>query len=204
MILASILMGYFIGSIPTAYLTVKARSGADLRTQGSSNIGALNVYTVTKSKWTGIFVGILDAMKGILAIITAGLLFGSSFWILSITLLAAILGHIFPVWLRFHGGRGLAAAAGGMFFIGACYTIIWCVLWYLAYIFFKNILNSNIAAILVTPILLYIIPPGWLEYLMVYTTTAADYRIFSILLSIILLFGHWQVIMNMLGSKRNV
>lgn len=201
MLLICVFGGYLVGSIPTAYLIVRLKSGTDLRTKGSSNIGALNVYNVTRSKWTGVVVGLLDAIKGLFVVLAAGQVTGGLFWIQSVALFSAIIGHNYPVWLRFHGGRGLASAAGGLFAIGIAYTIVWCLIWFISFKYLKNVLKANLIAILFAPILLLIIPSIWIGALMVRETSVSGYRIFSFIMSVILLLSHWQLLKDIVKSK---
>ena len=166
-LLISIFGGYFFGSIPTAYLIVRRRAGIDIRKNGSGNVGAFNWYDVTQSKQIGIMVGVLDGLKGFIVALAAGQLLGGSFLNQSAALCSALIGHNYPVWLRFRGGRGLAPAAGGMFAIGISYTIIWCATWFISFKSGMDILKANIAAIILTPVILLIIPSAWIETVMV-------------------------------------
>jgi glycerol-3-phosphate acyltransferase PlsY len=190
----SIFGGYLIGSIPTAYLVVRLRAGLDVRAQGSRNVGALNVYNVTQSKKTGIVVGILDGAKGFTVAFAAGQLLGGSFWIQSLALSGAIIGHNYPVWLRFHGGRGLSTAAGGSFAIGVSYTIAWCLTWFISFKIIKDILNANLVAIFLTPVIMLILPSTWIGMFMIREVSATDYRVFAFLISGILLLSHMDAV----------
>jgi acyl phosphate:glycerol-3-phosphate acyltransferase len=196
-----IFAGYFVGSIPTAYLIVRLRAGPDVRTQGSGNVGALNAYNVTQSKKTGIAVGILDGLKGLAVALAAGQFLGGSFWMQSSALSGVIIGHNYPVWLRFHGGRGLSTAAGGMFAIGISYTIVWCLTWFISSKFLNDILHMNLAAIILAPILVLMLPSAWIEALMVREVPVTDYRFFSFILSGILLLSHWDAVKTFLKIK---
>jgi len=104
-----ILFGYAIGSVPFAYLVAR-RAGIDVRVAGSGNVGAANVLRTTGTP-LGVMVMSLDIAKGAAAVLFAHLGSGT---IASMTAAgaAAIVGHIYPVWLRFHGGKGVAVAAG--------------------------------------------------------------------------------------------
>ena len=204
MLFISILAGYFVGSIPTAYLIVRLKAGIDVRKTGSGNVGAYNAYDVTKSKISGIIIGILDGAKGLIAVITAGQFLGGSFWIQSAVLFSAIIGHNYPVWLMFRGGRGLATAAGGSLAIGVCYTIVWCVTWFISYRSIRDILKSNLLAILITPVILLILPSVWIEALMVGKISATDYRIFSFIMSGMLMISHWQTLKEIILYKHSV
>jgi glycerol-3-phosphate acyltransferase PlsY len=200
-LLIGIIGGYLIGSIPTAYLVVHLRTGIDIRGAGSGNVGALNSYDVTRSKWTGIIVGVLDGIKGFTVAITAGQILGGSFLIQAFAFCAALIGHNYPLWLKFKGGRGLAPAAGGLCAIGISYTIVWCISWFALFKVNGNILRSNVMAILLTPVLLLVIPSALIESVMVRGISATDYRIFSFVVSVILLLSHWRSMKEILLDK---
>lgn len=101
---------YCIGSIPTGLLLAKAFGGVDIRTQGSGNIGATNVYR-TLGRKVGILTLVGDCLKGLLPVLAARSLHLPGEWIALIGI-AAFFGHIFPVFLRFKGGKGVATALG--------------------------------------------------------------------------------------------
>jgi acyl phosphate:glycerol-3-phosphate acyltransferase len=191
-VLIGIVAGYLVGSLPTAYLFVRLRAGLDVRALGSRNIGAFNAYSVTQSKKTGVLVGVVDGIKGLAIAFGAGQLLGGTFWVQSLALSGAIIGHNYPIWLRFHGGRGLATAAGGMFAIGVSYAIVWCVIWFISSKIFDDILHMNLIAIILTPFFLLLLPSALMETLMVREVYVTDYRIFSFLLSGIHLLSHWD------------
>ena len=102
-------LAYLLGSIPFGFLLVKSSQGKDIREFGSGNIGATNVFR--KSRATGVLTLLCDAGKGALAVGVASWLLGDPTW-QAIAAFAAILGHIFPVWLRFRGGKGVATGCG--------------------------------------------------------------------------------------------
>jgi len=203
-LLISIFGGYLLGSIPTAYLIVRRRAGIDIRKNGSGNVGAFNSYDVTQSKKIGIIVGVLDGVKGFVVALAAWQILGDSFWSQSAAICSALIGHNYPVWLRFRGGRGLAPAAGGMFAIGISYTIVWCAIWVIAFESLKNIWKANIVAIILAPIILLIIPSAWIETAMVRNISATDYRIFSFIMSGLHLLSHWQPLREIIQSKYSV
>lgn len=114
MIKVAFLLGtYLIGSIPFAYIIVKAVKGIDIRTVGSGNAGATNVARVL-GKWGFISVLVLDMLKGYIPIFVAYRCFGQETIVLLVTL-AAVLGHTFTIFLSFKGGKGVATAAGAFF-----------------------------------------------------------------------------------------
>ena len=104
-----ILLGYLAGSVPFAFLLARRR-GIDVRVAGSGNVGAANVLRTTGA-WRGVIVMSLDVAKGIGAVAIAHMLAGGTA-LMALTGAAAIVGHVYPVWLRFHGGKGVAVAAG--------------------------------------------------------------------------------------------
>jgi glycerol-3-phosphate acyltransferase PlsY len=119
-------MAYLLGSIPFGYLLMRIFRGQDIRLSGSGNIGATNVAR-SGAKGLGIATLALDAIKGALAVWLAAVLAGSKYNLcgdfiqnpcapalrmMSLAALFAVLGHVFPVWLRFKGGKGVATALG--------------------------------------------------------------------------------------------
>lgn len=109
-IFISAVTGYLLGSIPFGYLLVRAFRGADIRTTGSGNIGATNVART--SPLLGIITLLLDVLKGIAAVALASRIFPGSKTLALIAACGAICGHVFPVWLRFRGGKGVATGLG--------------------------------------------------------------------------------------------
>jgi len=120
-----IVVSYLLGSIPFGYLLVKIFRGQDIRLSGSGNIGATNVAR-SGAKGLGILTLVLDALKGYLAVLYAGYLAHHDLQhadialrqpdlvphMMALAALAAVTGHIFPVWLKFKGGKGVATALG--------------------------------------------------------------------------------------------
>lgn len=104
-------LAYLLGSIPFGYLLVRVFRKQDIRCQGSGNIGATNVAR-SGAKGLGIATLLLDIGKGLLAVELARHLQGGSYDLAAWAALAAVVGHIFPVWLRFQGGKGVATALG--------------------------------------------------------------------------------------------
>jgi glycerol-3-phosphate acyltransferase PlsY len=135
-----IIVAYLLGSIPFGYLIVRATQGADVRETGSGGTGATNVSR-RAGKTAGVVTLVLDALKGATAVVTAELIFGlpiwgaggntgssleafgrqvgssfqsnpEAYWWAAAAAIAVIVGHIFPVWLRFRGGKGVATGVG--------------------------------------------------------------------------------------------
>lgn len=112
----ALLLAYLIGSIPNAYLIGKLVRGIDIRQHGSGNVGATNVFRTIGKTWGSVAFG-LDVLKGFLASAFLAKYFTDQtplqFGVFQLLLgVAAILGHVFPIWLRFKGGKGVATSCG--------------------------------------------------------------------------------------------
>jgi glycerol-3-phosphate acyltransferase PlsY len=117
--LAAALGGYLLGSVPTGYLVAKGR-GVDIRSVGSGNIGATNVFRALGVA-AGVFVLLVDAVKGVVPVVAARLLWRgwdpsasalTAEWAGLVAGFCAVLGHNYTCWLRFKGGKGIATSAG--------------------------------------------------------------------------------------------
>jgi glycerol-3-phosphate acyltransferase PlsY len=105
-----VIAAYLIGSIPFGYLIVRGKIGADIRETGSGGTGATNVSR-RAGKVAGLITLMLDALKGAAAVFIAARLTHSD-WLIDASAIAVLVGHIFPVWLGFRGGKGVATGAG--------------------------------------------------------------------------------------------
>jgi len=105
-----VIVAYLIGSIPFGYLIVRRKIGADIRQTGSGGTGATNVSR-RAGKAAGILTLLLDAAKGSVAVLIAKAVAGDD-WVIAAAAIAALVGHIFPVWLGFRGGKGVATGVG--------------------------------------------------------------------------------------------
>ncbi len=112
--LGSILIGYLFGSIQFAYLMGRIAGGIDIREYGSGNAGASNITSALGIKW-GVVVGGLDILKGTLAVLAVKWVYPGEIELAFLAGLMAVVGHIFPFYLRFRGGKGVAALVGVMF-----------------------------------------------------------------------------------------
>lgn len=110
LLILSIIFGYFCGSCPTGFLVARIIKNVDIRTIGSGNIGATNVGRLMGKKWA-IAVAVFDMLKGGIAVFILSI-FTTSPTILASTGIAAVLGHNFPIWLKFKGGKGVATTFG--------------------------------------------------------------------------------------------
>jgi glycerol-3-phosphate acyltransferase PlsY len=182
--LFSILIGIFLGSIPTGFIFLKFFKKIDITTSGSGNVGAMNSYKVSKSKSIAFLVLLIDLLKGFLTVWLIKILFGDLFLLKSVGLIAAVMSHCFSFWIGFKGGRGLATTAGGAILISVPILLLWILLWLIAFAFRRNIHFSNFSASLLTAILSFTNA----EVLNKYTVPPASSNIeLSILISLLLL-----------------
>jgi len=136
-----VITAYLLGSIPTGLLLAKA-VGVDIRSSGSGNIGATNVYR-TLGRGVGVLTLLGDSLKGVIPVVVAGHLGMSDSWIAAVGL-AAFLGHIYTVFLGFKGGKGVATALGVFLAVspaavGAVLLIFVAVVWKWRYISLASI-----------------------------------------------------------------
>ncbi len=155
--LAVIVIAYLLGSIPFAYLAGRTR-GIDIRTVGSKNVGASNVFREL-GKGIGVTVMALDVAKGLVAVLIANAETASP-WPL-VAAAAAILGHVFPVWLRFKGGKGVAVAGGAMIGLVPLPALIVVILWAIVVGVTRYVSVGSIVAAAVFPFLVLGIGAPW-------------------------------------------
>ena len=203
-VLVNFVGGYLFGSIPFAYLLTRGVAEIDIRKAGSGNVGGYNAYIVTQSKWTGLLAGVLDCLKGLIAVQASLWLHPDSYLSQCVALLGALAGHNYSIWIGFKGGRGLATAAGGMLLLGLSYGVIWCVAWFIAKTLKRDILTSNLVAILVTPPILWILPWSVVKALIVVQVESGTFLFFSCILSAVLLLSHVDAVRDVWkGTKIN-
>lgn len=143
-----VLLGYLAGSVPFAFLLAR-RAGIDVRVAGSGNVGAANVLRTTGT-WRGVVVMALDVAKGAAAVLIVHLAAGGAS-LAALTGAAAIVGHIYPVWLRFHGGKGVAVAAGVFSMLAPVATGVAAALFLLTVWTTRYVSLGSIAATLALP-----------------------------------------------------
>ena len=147
------LVSYLMGSIPFGYLLVKSTEGKDIRAFGSGNIGATNVFR--KSRLGGILTLVLDAGKGYLAVLMAGWLGGGIEWQAAAAVFA-IIGHIFTIWLRFKGGKGVAAGLGAYLALSPLALVTTLGLFVLILLLTRYISAASIGAMALFPLWAYL------------------------------------------------
>ena len=150
-----LIVSYLIGSISSAVIICKALGLPDPRTQGSKNPGATNVLRVGGKKIAA-FVLIFDGLKGAVPVFI-GDYYGFGLIVLTLTALCAFLGHIFPVFFRFRGGKGVATYLGGLIAINFLAGLIFSVIWLLVAKVLKTSSLASIIATALSPIYFYFI-----------------------------------------------
>ena len=143
---------YLMGSIPFGFLLTKLILKKDIREIGSGNIGATNVLR-TGNRYIGYITLILDIAKAIIPVIYIKI---TNLDYIFITSLCVFLGHVFPIWLKFKGGKGVATYLGILFSLNLIYGLIFISVWLITFLFSKFSSLSSILATLSIPIYLII------------------------------------------------
>ena len=193
-----VVLAYLLGSIPTSIWVSKSVFGFDIREFGSGNPGATNTFRVLGSKW-GAFVMIVDITKGVIATSLYILipfylqneLARTNFMI--VLGLAAVLGHIFPIWADFKGGKGVATILGMALAIQPIVALI-CILVFLITLFTTRFvsLSSMLASIVFMILILFI-----------FNEKETSYRIFAIIVALMVVVTHQKNIGRLLNGKEN-
>jgi acyl phosphate:glycerol-3-phosphate acyltransferase len=147
---------YLLGSIPFGLLLSRLFGGGDVRTSGSGNIGATNVARVA-GPLAGILTLLLDAGKGAAAVWLAARFSNESATWMMIAVLAVLLGHCFPIWLKLRGGKGVATAAGAFLVLCPPALLGSLILFLLVAFFWRYISLASISAAASMPLLVYLL-----------------------------------------------
>jgi glycerol-3-phosphate acyltransferase PlsY len=149
---AAFLFGYLCGSIPFGILLTRLTGGPDLRTIGSGNIGATNVLRTGRR---GVAAATLagDILKGTVAVLAAGYWLGHDY--AAVAAVGAFLGHLFPVWLRFRGGKGVATYIGVLLGLAWPAALVFCAVWLAVAALFRYSSLAALAASAATPVFLW-------------------------------------------------
>jgi len=146
-------ISYLMGSIPFGLLLTKILLNKDIREIGSGNIGATNVLR-SGNKAIGYTTLILDIAKAVIPVIFVKIYLPESIYIAS---LCAFLGHVFPIWLKFKGGKGVATYVGILFAINIYFGLIFVITWFIVFGLSKYSSLSSLVASISTPIYLIIL-----------------------------------------------
>jgi glycerol-3-phosphate acyltransferase PlsY len=193
-----ILTAYFIGSIPTAVWVSKYFFDIDIRDYGSGNAGATNTFRVLGKKW-GAFVMIVDMLKAIVAVKLVFFLpdaFDNSLYLINMQLglgLAAVLGHIFPIWAEFRGGKGVASLFGMVLGIQPNVALC-CVGVFILVLFLTRWVSlSSILASVAFPVFI----------LVIFNEPEHLYRVFAIVVALMVLLTHQKNIGRIIKGSEN-
>lgn len=184
--IAVVSIGYLLGSIPFGLLLTRAAGKGDLRQIGSGNIGATNVLRTGDKKLAALTL-LGDALKGTLAVLI-GAQFGLAAGLLAG--FAAFIGHLFPVWLGFRGGKGVATYIGVLLGVWWPSALIFCLVWLLTAFVTRYSSLSAIAAAFVTPAALPLLDAGW-------------EAILALAMTVLLLLRHEQNIRRLIKGEES-
>lgn len=188
--LLSCISAYLIGSIPFGMLIAR-KQGIDIRTVGSGNIGATNIARNLGWK-TGALVGVLDFTKSFVPALVARTLFARTGLVLLVSLMP-VLGHLFPIWLQFKGGKGVATIFGilGAYF-GLLYFLGFLAIWLFAVKKIRLMSLVNLAAALLFPLAFWLKFEAWI------------FVLFGLLLCSIIWISHRANIKRLLAGEENL
>jgi acyl-phosphate glycerol 3-phosphate acyltransferase len=161
----------------------------------------LNAYEVTGRRVLGIVVLVVDVLKGAIAVLLTSFVWGSTSDAISASLIGIVVGHCFPVWLMFKGGRGLAAAAGAMLVVSWIFVVMWLVCWVVGYFFSKNVHIGNIVAIVASALLAYIVPKEIILKFTIAAFSAAQILVVYSAMSAVLLIRHIGPLRDLITSR---
>ena len=179
------LISYLFGSIPFGYLFTKILLKKDIRNVGSGNIGATNVLR-TGNKSLGYLTLILDIAKAVVPVIYIKFNYPD---LVYISALCAFLGHLFPIWLKFKGGKGVATFVGILISINIYYALIFGTVWILTFLISKYSSLSSLFASISIPIYLLIIDKGNI--------------IFFIIMFVLIFYTHRENIKRLINKEES-
>lgn len=196
MIFVAIFISYLLGSIPTGFLVAKAK-GVDIRTQGSGNTGATNVFRVLGKK-PGIFVFICDALKGFVAVWLCWHYFANGHLSPALTGIlggiASILGHNFPLWLKFKGGKGVATSLGVVIGLVPLAAGAAFIVWAIAFFVSRYVSLASLLAAIAVPATVAIDPA---------TRSKMPLLIFAIIAALLVVVRHKTNIQRLIAGTEN-
>jgi glycerol-3-phosphate acyltransferase PlsY len=198
-----ILGAYMLGSIPWGFIIGRIY-GVDVRTVGSKNIGATNV-TRTVGKIPGKICFVLDFLKGALPVIAAQYVFRNAStvpmeYVVIAALFATVLGHMFPVFLKFKGGKGVSTAAGAVMALTPYALLAALLVWVVVFLASRYVSLASIAAAAVLPIV------AWVFYLVDFGNQLArspEVLIFLTIVSLLAILRHHANIVRLLNGTEN-
>ena len=149
-----VVVAYLMGSIPFGYLIVRGKGAGDIRQTGSGGTGATNVSR-RAGKAAGVLTLLLDAAKGCVAVVIAKAVSGDD-WVIAAAAIAVLVGHIFPVWLGFRGGKGVATGVG-IFLVLAPIPLLCAGVVFVAIVLLTRYVSlGSITAAILIPVLVWV------------------------------------------------
>jgi len=196
--LLMVVPSYLIGSIPWGYLFARAK-GIDIRQQGSGNIGAANVHRVMGKNW-GYVVFLCDFLKGLLSV-KLGSLIAAYFQVNPvlgsvIAGIACVLGHDYPIWLRFKGGKGIATLAGAVLALSPLAFVSFGVVWMVVFFIGRYTSLASICAAAALPI----------AVILIVANTEPDFPPlvgFSVLMAALAIWRHRSNLVRLVNGTEN-
>lgn len=146
---------YVIGSVPTAVIYMRLRHGSNILNQGSGNSGAMNVYDVTGSKADGFVVLLIDLLKGFIPMYFLMKYWTGNHYELIVPAVCIVMGHNFPFWTGFRGGRGLASGAGIILAVKPVLVPVWLVSYFVSRKLIDNVHVASSIALIILPAVVY-------------------------------------------------
>jgi len=182
-----LILSYIIGSIPFSLIITKIKS-IDLRSIGSRNIGATNVFRTGKRRLAALAL-LLDSLKGFVAVYAAQQLFSNDDFFIYLSAILAVSGHIFPIWLKFKGGKGIATTLGVLLALNVLAALIFIFTWVTVFYTFRYSSLSSLSATAITTIISPFLHKNLFSTLLV--------------IGILIFLKHHKNIMNLLQGKES-
>ena len=189
---------YFCGSIPFGLILTKTFSGKDIRDVGSGNIGATNVLR-TGNKYLAISTLILDILKGYFAVIITQQYFLE---LIQLSALLVFLGHLFPIWLKFKGGKGVATFLGILFALSYSLTLLFILTWITVALIFKYSSLSSIFAS-ITVFVISFIKENVIKAFDPNISNVSDIKLLLFIFLILIIYTHKNNISNLINRTEN-
>ncbi len=184
-----LIFAYLLGSVPTGVILTKAFSHVDPRTQGSGNIGATNIYR-TAGKKLGIITLSGDILKGLIPVLFARGALESHFWIGAVAL-AAFIGHLYPVYLKFKGGKGIATGLGVFLALSPLPAFLALLVFVATVLKWRYISLGSLAATAAFPVFLALLNPHRL------------YIPFALIIGVLIFYRHRENIQRLMGGRES-
>ena len=179
-------ISYLMGSIPFGLILTKVFLKKDIRNVGSGNIGATNVLR-TGNKIIGYLTLILDVLKAVIPVLYVKLNFPELVYISS---LSAFIGHVFPIWLKFKGGKGVATYVGILFSINYFFGIIFIVSWLIIFFISKYSSLGSILSSLLVPIFIFL-------------NSSYENQYFFIIMFVLILYTHRENVKRLINKEES-